>query len=98
MESKADKIRAYLIANPTVKVKDAAQTLGVNLQYVYLIKKKLKKAAGKATKPSAGQQALRQVIKQDDGQIQSLRAELYRMACIITYLENKLEQRRGASV
>ena len=53
--NKAQRIREYIAANPTVVAKDVAKTLGVTLQYVYTVMYKVKakakvKKSRKATK------------------------------------------------
>jgi hypothetical protein len=40
--NKAQRIREYVAANPTVAAKDVAKTLGVGLQYVYTVMYKVK--------------------------------------------------------
>ena len=40
--NKAQRIREYIAANPTVAAKDVAKTLGVGLQYVYTVMYKVK--------------------------------------------------------
>ena len=50
--NKAQRIREYVAANPTVAAKDVAKNLGVGLQYIYTVMYKVKaKAKTKAKKP-----------------------------------------------
>ena len=50
--NKAQRIREYVAANPTVVAKDVATNLGVGLQYVYTVMYKVKaKTKAKAKKP-----------------------------------------------
>jgi hypothetical protein len=50
--NKAQRIREYVAANPTVAAKDVATNLGVGLQYVYTVMYKVKaKTKAKAKKP-----------------------------------------------
>jgi hypothetical protein len=50
--NKAQRIREYIAANPTVAAKDVAKTLGVTLQYVYTVMYKVKAKAKAKVKKS----------------------------------------------
>lgn len=95
--SKSQQIRDYITANPNASVKDVAQTLGVNLQYVYDTKSRMKgsKKRGRPAKkitpvtplPMVDRSAFVDGLKQ---RIRHLEMELELQAMIVSTLKNRL--------
>lgn len=106
-ENRAEKIRAYVAANPDAKPAAIAEATGCKIQYVYSVTNKVK--SPKKTKPKAdaqikGQEVLKTVLSKDAALIEKLVKEnqehqvaIFRMTAIISYLE-KLVFKHGASV
>lgn len=88
-QSKADKIRAYLAANPNAKPKDVAEALGVHIAYVYSLTKKKTKVRVlkpvKATYPVA-------TFDKSAAKIAELESSLREAATIIRFYEKRLFQ------
>lgn len=103
--NKASAIRDYMEANPNAKPPEIAEKTGSNVAYVYSIQQKMrkrtKKKAAASSAPSKGQEALREVITEDQKEIARLKnmlgdqtllldmqeAEIERLGTIIRYLE-----------
>lgn len=96
--SKSQQIRDYITANPNASVKDVAQALGVNLQYVYDTKSRMNKSPKKRGRPSKkittvtvlpaiDRSAFVDGLKQ---RIRRLEMELEIQAMIVNTLKNRL--------
>lgn len=88
-QSKADKIRAYIAANPKAKPKEISAALGVHIAYVYsLTKKKSKPRPVKAVKPVYPVMT----VDKSAAKIAELEASLKEAATIIRFYERRLFQ------
>lgn len=100
--TKADKVRKYMAENPKASAKEIAEKIGVNLQYVYDIKSKIKKAKKRKYVrrfPTEGQKVLRGVLVDTtqertisilEKEVTRLNKELDGHWAVIQYLESKL--------
>lgn len=96
--SKSQQIRDYITANPNASVKDVAQALGVNLQYVYDTKSRMEKGTKKRGRPAKKITPVTPLPVVDrsafvDGlrqRIRHLEMELELQAMIVSTLKNRL--------
>lgn len=106
--NKALSIRQYIEAHPDAKAPEIAKETGTHVAYVYAIAQKMRRSAKKkaaaASSPSKGQEAIREVITEDQKEIARLRnmlgdqtvlldmqdVEIERLGTIIRYLEKFL--------
>lgn len=102
-QNKAAAVRKFQTENPNATVKEIAAAVGCDVTYVYLVRSAdRRKNKTKKTKPTRGQEVVRQVLNEDTERMYKmakeqavLHAEISRLNTIIDYLERKV---RGASV
>lgn len=100
-QNKAAAIRKWMAANPGAKAKDIAAAVGCDITYVYLVQS-ADRRKNKKSKPTRGQEVVRQVMSEDSTKIAQLenerlllQIEIDRLRTIIEYLEGRID---GASV
>ena len=106
--SKSQQIREMLTANPDIPVKEIVEKVKCNPALIYQVKGAMnteKKYAVKrdrpAKQPTEGQIVLRNVIKQDDNTVKTLKQEIIGYRAVISYLEWQLglkDSQSGPSV
>lgn len=105
-QTKASRVIEFKKANPTASYGQIAKAvgcsvgmIGVTLSHAGLTKKR-------KSKPTQGQKILREVIKQEPAHnVHALNVEIYKLrqqvagyVAVISYLENKLGMKDGATV
>ena len=91
------KIREYKLANPNAKAKEIAEALGIRVNYVYqaLKFKSVKPQKAKSeTKPTEGQQILRQEVTRLNNEITKYKNLTTFQEDRIRFLANKVKELR----